>query len=280
MFLTAHNISGQSPLSFDVDPPGKIQDRFKLEVQDHNLDKILDITGQKISVNPKTLFFNQIPLQVKSCKTRGNTTLLYRRKSFSISLYEPISMQQSPIRKLAINNMAMDQNYWRARLCFLLMKQLGIFHLSNQYVELTLNGQTQGAYLAIQKPDDYGQSLQSDLMVRRGTNRISIEYSEDAINRTPMKKLKAMRDLPKDLSGKQLFDSLNAIMNMEHYNKWLAFNFLILNGDYQDELFLYSGPETNRFEIIPWDYDDTFASQPHEGMKKRNQALGNRFIFQ
>ena len=34
-----------------------------------------------------------------------------------------------------------------------------------------------------------------------------------------------------------------------------------------------------RFDIIPWDYDDIFASGPHEGLKKRNQVLGDRLLF-
>ena len=268
----------QLNLDFHANQSQEIDGRFKLEVSPTVLDEILKITGEKMTVNPISFTFNNQLLDIKSCKTRGNTTLKFRRKSFSISLNKPL--QQSMINKLAINNLAMDRNYWRSRLCFLLMKQIGIFPLQNQYAELILNGQTQGTYLMIQKPDDFTRFKECKLLVRRGDgSKISIEYAETRQEKKVAKILKNTHELPKVLSGKPLSDSLNTILDMEHYNKWLAFNFLIMNGDYYDELFLYLDPETNRFDIIPWDYDDIFSSGPHEGIKKRNQVLGDRLLF-
>jgi len=191
-----------------------------------------------------------------------------------------MALQRVQVNKLAINNLAMDENYWRARLCFLLMKAVGIFPLKNQYTELLINGKTQGTYLMIQKPEDYCRSLGSDLLVRRGEGgQISIDYSNDSELKKMVKKLKRAPGLPKNFSDKQLSDSLNQIINLEQYYKWLAFNYLIRNGDYYDELFLFLDPETNKFGMIPWDYDDVFASQPHEGLDKRNHALGDRLIY-
>lgn len=61
--------------------------------------------------------------------------------------------------------------------------------------------------------------------------------------------------------------------------KWLGFNYLTRNGDYTDELYLYFDPLTNRFKIIPWDCDDLFAVQPHEGKDARTVVEGGQFIF-
>ena len=56
-------------------------------------------------------------------------------------------------------------------------------------------------------------------------------------------------------------------MHVEDYLRWLAFNYLVRNGDYSDELYFYIDPKTKRFRIIPWDYDDIFKTGPHEGME-------------
>jgi len=61
--------------------------------------------------------------------------------------------------------------------------------------------------------------------------------------------------------------------------KWLAFNFLVRNGDYSDEVFFYIDPEINKYRIIPWDYDDIFATVPHEGYSERKKMIGDKMLF-
>lgn len=64
-------------------------------------------------------------------------------------------------------------------------------------------------------------------------------------------------------------------LNVEKYMKWLAFNYLIQNGDYTDEVLFYQKGNDTKFDIIPWDYDDLFNPNPHETcvryVKKKNQ---------
>ena len=261
-------------------PETSIEHRFEFELQDFAYHNLMKITGEKMTLVPKRVIYNDQPLKVTSCKTRGNTTLLYRRKSLSLSLELPIDFQGVPVTKLAINNLAMDRNYWRARLCFLLMRQLEIFYLSNQFAELVINGRSQGTYLMIQKPEDYCRNIGSGLLVRReGIGKISIEHTLDVEAKKQVKTLKQIKVLPNQYSGKQLYDTLNRIIDFKAYAKWLGFNYLVMNGDYTDELFLFVDPETSRFQILPWDYDDVFASQPHEGQKRRDHKLGNQLLF-
>ena len=52
-----------------------------------------------------------------------------------------------------------------------------------------------------------------------------------------------------------------------------------MNGDYADEVFYYYNKETKNFKIIPWDYDDVFSSQPHEGWNQRNITLEHSLIY-
>jgi spore coat protein H len=80
-------------------------------------------------------------------------------------------------------------------------------------------------------------------------------------------------------SGEELCKILSEYIDLEGYMKWLAFNFLVRNGDYSDEVFFYIDPEIEKYRIIPWDYDDIFALTPHEGKVQRNKILGDKLIF-
>ena len=61
--------------------------------------------------------------------------------------------------------------------------------------------------------------------------------------------------------------------------KWLAFNFIVKNGDYTDEVYFCIDPAVDKFKFIPWDYDDIFAIAPHEGNAIKKDAIGNKLIF-
>lgn len=79
--------------------------------------------------------------------------------------------------------------------------------------------------------------------------------------------------------GEALYKSLSAWLDLGFYMKWLAFNYLVRNGDYTDEAYFYYDPGINKFSIIPWDYDDLFLSAPHEGNIENKKLLGDKFIF-
>jgi spore coat protein H len=256
------------------------KNRFSLMVNDYLEDKLQDITGEKLKIPSSELEYNGEKVKMKSCKTRGQTTLYFRRKSYSISLEDPIVIGEDKVKKLAINNLAMDRNYYRNRLSFMLMDRIDIFHLDNVFAELMINGNTAGLYLAIQKPEDYMRSLDSKLLVRRGYNeKFLIEESDGKGARDQIKRLREITKFTRRYEGQQLYDTLNVVVDMDHYFKWLAFNYLIRNGDYTDELFLYLTKDENRFDIIPWDYDDIFMRQPHDGFENRNKVMDHKLIY-
>ena len=104
------------------------------------------------------------------------------------------------------------------RLSFLLMERIGIFHLENDFAELRINGNSAGLYLTLQKPEDYIRSLESTLLVRREYGeRITVEESHGENAKYPMKSLRKIRKFTKKFEGQQLYDSLNAIVHLDHY---------------------------------------------------------------
>ncbi|MEJ2596112.1 MAG: CotH kinase family protein [bacterium] len=79
--------------------------------------------------------------------------------------------------------------------------------------------------------------------------------------------------------GEELYETLKEYLDIDFYMTWIAFNFLVHNGDYSDEVFFYVDPEIERFRIIPWDYDDILVTAPHEGLKQRNVTIGDKLLF-
>lgn len=260
--------------------PHESKNIFTLEVESYCQSKLNEITGEKFTIRKCKMTYNDIPLSVRSCKVRGHSTLYFKRKSLSISLEEPLVWDQGQIRKLALNSLSMDQHYYRNRLSFLLMEKAGIFPLQSAYAELRINHKSAGLYLAVQKPEDFIRALESPLLTRREyEGRYTVEYSDGDDTRSQMKRLRGIPKLTKQYAGQQLYDSLNAVFSLDNYFKWLAFNYLIKNGDYTDELFLYLTLNDDRFDIIPWDYDDIFNSQPHDGFDQRNKVLDHKLLF-
>ena len=253
---------------------------FSFKVDKYIESRMEAISGEKIELSIDEISYNGVEVNAKSVKTRGQTTLYFKRKSYSISLEKPIHLGETKVKKLALNNLAMDRNYFRNRLSFLLMERIGIFHLQNYYSELRVNEKTAGIYLAIQKPEDYIRSQESTLLVRREYDeRFTIEDSHGKEAKDQIKRLRGIHKLTKQYEGQQLYDSLNNVVHMDHYFQWLAFNYLVKNGDYTDELFFYLLPDENRFDIIPWDYDDIFMRQPHESFEQRNRVLDHKLLF-
>src|SRR6185436_7151833 len=115
-------------------------------------------------------------------------------------------------------------------------------------------------------------------MLRRGLNHAVDNEYIDTPSKDDAKKYKkqfvGLYDAINRYKGEALYEQLANALIVDHYFGWLAFNYLIMNGDYSDELYLYIVPGTTRFDIIPWDYDDIFKASPHEGTQARNAVPG------
>lgn len=81
------------------------------------------------------------------------------------------------------------------------------------------------------------------------------------------------------LEGDALAKQLQQVINLDNYFHFIAFNYLVMNGDYADEVFLYIEPKNQWFEVIPWDYDDILKPIPHEGRTERNRQFTHAKMF-
>lgn len=244
-------------------------------------------SGTRVTFSNPVMTINKDTVHVKDLHTRGKSSLQFSRKSLSVDLEKSVHVrlgfQEADIKKFDLVNLIMDKNLWRNRWSFLNLEALGMFPLINGYCTLWINDEPQGIYLLIEKPHYAVSSGKSPFMIRRGPDHhIDDEYID-----TPSKEeVKMYRSQFHDLynpsyatAGLFTKDELDTKINLENYFKWIGFNYLVMNGDYADEVFLYVHPETKVFEILPWDYDDILKPSPHEGWEVRKQQYPNALFY-
>ena len=179
----------------------------------------------------------------------------------------------------------MDHNYCSNRLAFEMMERINLMHLFYSFGEVNINDNSQGICMIIERPEDWAiRKMNSPIIIRRGYNERmdKISYNRKSDRKENEKYVGNYRLIYKTLKkydGEELYRILSEWLDLDEYMRWMAFNYLVKNGDYTDEVFFYIDPETKKFRLIPWDYDDIFLPVPHEGRSKSSKELDNKLIF-
>jgi len=266
-----------------------IENMIRLDLSDSQYDALRATTGEKIDIKTGFIIINRDTIKPEEITTRGQTTLMFKRKSLGFKLKSEAVFHRGnktdSLKKFSLLNLAMDQYYCRNRIAFEMMEEIGIFNLFYSFGDLRINGKSEGVFMVIERPEDWAiRKEKSPLVLRRGYNhQIEKTKSGKKSDRDDVKKYKKQySQIYKDLTkfeGEELYKALSERLDLDSYMKWLAFNFIVRNGDYSDEVFFYIVPEIKKYRIIPWDYDDIFARAPHEGSLQRNKAIGDKLIF-
>ena len=273
-----------------------VQERKGHPVIDINMssavqDQVLSIRGKKLVIKDATLNLDGKRVTAEEIKLRGQSSLNYRRKSFTVDLEEetPLPFDHGPfsLKKFYLVSMNMDQHYFHNKLAYACLDKLDLFGLREGYVEVRLNNQTEGIYLMLQRPEDHlMDDLQARYYLRRGyKDSIDEDEADKSLSRELVKacrqRFNEIFQGNHGLRGEDLYRYLSERLDLQAYMRWMAFNYLVRNGDYSDEVYFYilDPQESLRFKLIGWDYDDIFASQPHEGQSARSQWLDDQLIF-
>ena len=285
---------GQTALSFQkkidlTDLGRKIENTVCFNTSVKDFERIKTTIGEKDNVYATGLTINGDKLEPKEIKTRGQSSLYFRRKSFSFSLESAASFHHGEtaetFRKFYLLSLSMDRNYCNNHLAFELMENSGLFGLFYSFCELIVNGRSEGIYLVIERPEDWAlKKKNSPLLVRRGYNsRIDKLKTGKKTDKVETKKyMSCFRQIYRSLNkyeGEELYKTLSNWLETDMYMKWLAFNFFVRNGDYTDEVYFFIDPDTDKFGIIPWDYDDVFSLAPHEGTGEGRKFTGGKLFF-
>jgi len=251
--------------------------------------QIKTIDGNKVYLNNLQVIWNGDSAFAKDIHTRGQTTLNYVRKSYSITLDKKAKIEYSgdskKMKHLYGLSLTMDKNYINNRLAYGLMSNIGLSGLFYAYGEIRINDSSEGIYLFIERPQDWAtKSQNSPFIIRRGYNhKIAKLYTVDDLDKNKEKTYKSnyrgIYSAIKEYQGEELYTQLTKYLDLEMYMQWLAFNYFVHNGDYTDEVYFYINPKDEKFKIIPWDYDDMLSAFPHEGFDKRNAILESKHLF-
>ncbi len=260
---------------------------IRIYISHKQLDQLRNVEGTKMELKQPLFLINKDTATVKDIHSRGASTMKFARKSLSVDLEHSVAFhsqgEKVKIKKFDLLNLVMDKNLWHNRWAFINLNELNLFPLFNTYCKLWINDQPQGIYLLVEKPSHSSAHLKSPYMLRRGPNhKIEQEYinipSKQEAHQYKEMYYTIYRDLGKH-KGQALEEHLRSALQLDQYFNWLAFNYFIMNGDYADEIFFYIHPDSQKFDIIPWDYDDIFRREPHEGAKARQAKLTDKLIF-
>lgn len=223
------------------------------------------------------LYFNGELLNLDLIKTRGKSALDYHRKSFAVVLNEPIVVPdkngsgQVQLTRFKLIALAMDYTYIENRISFGILEEQGIMPLFYRFVEMKINGNTQGIYFLVEDPEQFYLEKGSEFILRRGYYNSIDDAEYESLNQgipkeDYLERFQEIYALITELHGEELYNGLNERLDLDMYFRKMGIDYLLRNGDYTDEIYLYAliHQDRIRFSIIPWDYDDIFKSDPHE----------------
>jgi len=235
-------------------------------------DSVITVEGIDLE-----LFYNGIPVEIKKIRTRGKSALRYRRKSFSVFLDHSIlthNHSEKEIKRLdhfKLLSMSMDYTYIENRIGLGILAEAEVMPLLYRYVELRINGETQGIYMLLEDPEEYCKEKGSEFVIRRGYNHHMMDTEfEPGLYQIPMERYEdrflEVYDNLAILQGEALYNMINARINLNQYFRKMGIDYLLKNGDSTDEVYFYSTilNDNIRYLVLPWDYDDLFSTKPHE----------------
>jgi len=266
-----------------------IENSIELITSKSKYNAIKTITGNKISVPAEYLIINNDTLIPEEISTRGQTTLNFRRKSFSFNLKSKAIFRHGPekgsFKKFFALSLSMDKDYINNRLAFGMMEKAHLFDLFYSFCSFHINGFDEGLYMVVERPEDWAtKKRNSPFLIRRGYEHVvNKEVADKNAGKADINKYNYLyrqiyRYLNK-LEGQVLIDSISKYLDLSTYMKWIAFNYFVRNGDYTDEVWFYYDLGKDKFSIIPWDYDDLFFATPHEGSEASREFTLGKMIF-
>ena len=214
-------------------------------------------------------------------RLRGNTSRQSQKKSFKLDFNHFVQGRDFyDVEKINLNGEHNDVSIIRSKLCWDLYQKIGVVSTRACHMEVYINEEYYGLYISIEHiddtflsknyandsgnlwkciwpadltyrgpdPEDYHPWVDGDRPYELKTNKDEYDYTQLArliniINNDP--------------------DSLEHILDVSGFVKYLAIN--ILTGSWDDyrslrnNFYLYHNPVIDRFQLIPYDYDNAFG---------------------
>jgi hypothetical protein len=215
-----------------------------------------------------SLAFGTSPSRSALITTHGWSTEDTDRKSFAVRLFKRQSLTDDvEVRKFLLINMLYDKarSAWRPAIAGSASSiSSRAYH---QYVNVFINGEPQGLYLLVERPEDAIRRSRPDvvsILRRRWMEVPELKFAGPQAN--PFAAYRRIVRIDPRLHGRALAGAYASDLDLDQYLRWLAFNSLVRNGDYLDEVFFYQEHDSlgrpEPLRLVAWDYDDVFHRWP------------------
>ncbi|MDD5508708.1 MAG: CotH kinase family protein [Bacteroidales bacterium] len=234
-------------------------------------------------------------------RLRGNTSRYSKKKSFKVSFNTFHSGRKyHAVEKMNLNGEHNDPSVIRSKICWDMLRQMGVPAPYANHVEVYINGNYYGLYINVEHVDEEfvlsrfgnnGGNLYKCLwpadLTYLGTNPDNYKFmsgdrrayeltiNEDIDDYADLRDFIQMLHSATDDEFKCKIDQL---FNVYDYLKVMAFDILTANWDgyiyNKNNFYLYHNTQTGKFEYIPYDLDNTF------GIDWFNIDWGIRNIYQ
>jgi hypothetical protein len=212
---------------------------------------------------------------------RGQTSLDCARKSYNVNLkgnHGRHILPGSSTDEFYLLSMCKDDRYFQQYVANILAAPLGLFPLKFGFVELFIEGETAGVYLLLEKTKEalLEDNSRVHAVIRRrfdpGETPSELKYPSDGdINGPAGSAYFALAAGGEGLVGEELLAEMSRRMDFDQFLRILAFQTLMGNGDYVDEMIFYSteavreGIRREWYQVMAWDMDDLFSACHHGG---------------
>ncbi len=203
---------------------------------------------------------------------RGKGSYNCDRKNYTIDLdgkAPRFLMAGSATQRIFLISNCTDHFAMKGFVAYQMMAAEGLFPVKFDYVEVFLDGKTQGVYTLMEKTDTALKHAYSGLtsVVRRSYSMSrNLEIPEVKETTTTeaatLASYKNLLDSVKTLTGAALEAGLRAHLDLDQYLLWMALMNLLNSEDYIDEIYFYSttttgsdGKTGDLFHVAGWDQD-------------------------
>jgi len=233
-------------------------------------------------------------------RLRGNTSRSSAKKSFKVSFntYVP-GRKYKGLEKLNLNGEHNDPSVIRSRICWDLLRDMGVPASRSNHIDLYVNGLYFGIYINVEHIDEefaenrfgsqegnlYKCLYPADLAYK-GTNPDSYKFvsggrrTYDLRTNTDKDDYSDLAHFINVLNNTDMWDipcELDKVLNVDKVLRAMVFDVLSGNWDgphyNKNNFYLYSNPQSGKFEYIPYDLDNTL------GIDWLNKDWGNRNIY-
>jgi hypothetical protein len=259
-----------------VFPKDKVID-VKVTIDEAALQDILNHAAAE-EIKPASVEYNGIRLTNIGFRTKGNLSLMSvvnsdsDRYSFKLHLDEYISSQTLyGVRSINLNNSYSDPTYMREVLAYELAEQMGLPTPKYSYVNLIINDELWGLYLAVEQigasylERQFGDSTGSlyKAIQGAGTELAWVDDSRESysglVQKSDHADEEALIHMIYELNNGSDYEQ---VLDVENVLNYIALNVVTNNSDSylgQNKHNYYLYERNGIFSILPWDYNMAFG---------------------